>query len=227
MSAPFLSIEASPSASSGLTRRRQRELRRRSRASSSASSARTAPARRRCSTSSPASFRAARARCSSTAEDISALPPHRGPRLGLGRTFQISQTLTTLTVLENAMVGAFLKHRASRTRAADARGDPRSFGLGARAPASAGALTLSERRRLEVARALALEPADHSARRGHGRPEPDRGRRRHPPRPALHQAGADAPADRAQSEGRAGILEARHRARPRRQARRRHGRRKS
>ena len=37
--------------------------------------------------------------------DISRERPSRRARLGLGRTFQISQTLTSLTVLENAMIG--------------------------------------------------------------------------------------------------------------------------
>ena len=39
--------------------------------------------------------------------DIGALPPHQRAKLGLGRTFQIAKTLTSLTTLENAMVGAF------------------------------------------------------------------------------------------------------------------------
>jgi branched-chain amino acid transport system ATP-binding protein len=91
-------------------------------------------------------------------KDISALPPHRRARLGLGRTFQISQTLTTLTVLENAMVGAFMKHSGLKDAARHAQAILDRVGLGARAGIKAGALTLSERRRLEVARALALEP---------------------------------------------------------------------
>jgi branched-chain amino acid transport system ATP-binding protein len=91
-------------------------------------------------------------------QDISALPPHRRARLGLGRTFQISQTLTTLTVLENAMVGAFMRHPRLADAARHAQEILDRVGLGARAGVKAGALTLSERRRLEVARALALEP---------------------------------------------------------------------
>ena len=90
--------------------------------------------------------------------DISALAPHRRARLGLGRTFQISQTLTTLTVLENAMVGAFLKHPRLTDAARHAQAILDRVGLGGRAGIKAGSLTLSERRRLEVARALALEP---------------------------------------------------------------------
>ena len=90
--------------------------------------------------------------------DISRLPPHRRAALGFGRTFQISQTLTTLTVLENAMVGAFLRHPRLADAAAHARGVLDLVGLAPRADIRAGALTLSERRRLEVARALATDP---------------------------------------------------------------------
>ena len=91
--------------------------------------------------------------------DISALPPQARARLGFGRTFQISQTLTSLTVLENAMIGAFLRHRRIGDAAARARGALELVGLGRKARDSAGLLTLSERRRLEVARAMALEPS--------------------------------------------------------------------
>jgi len=90
--------------------------------------------------------------------DISTLSPHRRARLGFGRTFQISQTLTTLTALENVMVGAFLKHHGLKDAARHAQAVLERVGLGARAAVKAGSLTLSERRRLEVARALALEP---------------------------------------------------------------------
>ena len=90
--------------------------------------------------------------------DVSGLSPNRRARLGFGRTFQISQTLTSLSTLENAMVGAFLHHRGLREAARKAAEALDLVGLGPRARVKAGVLTLSERRRLEVARALALEP---------------------------------------------------------------------
>ncbi len=90
--------------------------------------------------------------------DVSHLPPQKRAQLGFGRTFQISQTLTSLTVLENAMVGAFLRHPRLADAAQHARAVLEQVGLGARASVRAGALTLSERRRLEVARALATDP---------------------------------------------------------------------
>ncbi|MCB1417453.1 MAG: ATP-binding cassette domain-containing protein, partial [Nitratireductor sp.] len=80
--------------------------------------------------------------------DIGALPPHKRAALGLGRTFQIAKTLTSLTTLENVMVGAFLRHRALAAAERAALAVLKRVGLGARAHESAGALTLSERRRL-------------------------------------------------------------------------------
>lgn len=89
--------------------------------------------------------------------DISQSPPQVRAQLGLGRTFQISKTLTSLTALENAMIGAFL-HRGNLSEAADkAMEILRLVGLGNRTKVKAGNMTLSERRRLEIARALALD----------------------------------------------------------------------
>jgi branched-chain amino acid transport system ATP-binding protein len=92
-------------------------------------------------------------------QDVSRLSPNKRAQLGMGRTFQISQTLVSLTTLENAMIGAFLRHPRLRDAARRAEEVLDLVGLGARANVKAGQLTLSERRRLEVARALALEPA--------------------------------------------------------------------
>lgn len=90
-------------------------------------------------------------------EDISAKQPQERAQLGLGRTFQISKTLTTLTALENAMIGAFLHRRHLRDAADHGMNILEMVGLAARANTKAGTLTLSERRRLEIARALALD----------------------------------------------------------------------
>ncbi len=91
-------------------------------------------------------------------QDVSGLSPNRRAGIGFGRTFQISQTLTSLTTLENAMVGAFLHRRSIPEAARHAAAMLDLVGLGHRAGLRAGVLTLSERRRLEVARALALDP---------------------------------------------------------------------
>ncbi len=91
-------------------------------------------------------------------QDIGHLKPHHRAQLGFGRTFQISQTMVSLSVLENAMIGAFLHIRAIRAAADRAAETLDLVGLGAKASRSAGELTLGERRRLEVARALAMDP---------------------------------------------------------------------
>src|ERR1700675_175228 len=51
--------------------------------------------------------------------DITQLPPEARARLGLARTFQVPQTFETLSVLENVMIGAFL--RTSRKFEAETR----------------------------------------------------------------------------------------------------------
>lgn len=90
-------------------------------------------------------------------DDVTRLPIQQRAQRGFGRTFQISKTLTSLTALENVMIGAFL-HRAGVGDAAQHALEILALvGLGARARVRAGMLTLSERRRLEIARALALD----------------------------------------------------------------------
>jgi branched-chain amino acid transport system ATP-binding protein len=91
-------------------------------------------------------------------ERIDALPPHARAQRGIGRTFQIAKPLIGLTARENAMVGAFMRHPAHDAAYAAATNVLAEVGLTARADVPAAELTLSERRRLEVARALALEP---------------------------------------------------------------------
>jgi branched-chain amino acid transport system ATP-binding protein len=89
---------------------------------------------------------------------ISGLGPVACARAGVARTFQVVRSFDSMTVLENVMVGAF--SRLSRTRRAMARAlETLAFtGLTARADTPAHSLTPAEKRRLEVARALATEP---------------------------------------------------------------------
>jgi len=91
-------------------------------------------------------------------EDVTRAGPAVHARAGIGRTFQVPITFEDMTVLENVMVGAYA--RLSRTRAAMARAlETLEFtGLAARADTLAHSLTPAEKRRLEVARALATEP---------------------------------------------------------------------
>ena len=91
-------------------------------------------------------------------EHISNVPPQGRAQRGMGRTFQIAKPLIGLTTRENVMVGAFMRHRAYADAYGHASTVLAEVGLEARAEVPAAELTLSERRRLEVARALALEP---------------------------------------------------------------------
>ncbi len=88
-------------------------------------------------------------------EDVSRSPAHHRARLGLGRTFQIVHPITSLTVLENVMVGAFSQHRNRNRVERRAWEVLEKVELQHRAHISAGALTLADRKRLEVARAVA------------------------------------------------------------------------
>ena len=91
-------------------------------------------------------------------QPINALPPHARAKLGMGRTFQIAKPLIALNALENVMIGSFLHSAALATAKDKAMAVLERVGMAHLAARRAGDLTLSERRRLEVARALALEP---------------------------------------------------------------------
>ena len=90
---------------------------------------------------------------------IVGLPPHAICRLGLARTFQITRPFARMTVLENVRVGALARHPQAPEALGRAREVVERVGLGARADVAATALTIAERKRLELARALATEPA--------------------------------------------------------------------
>ncbi|MDT3680373.1 MAG: ABC transporter ATP-binding protein [Burkholderiaceae bacterium] len=88
---------------------------------------------------------------------IVGLPPHAICRAGLVKTFQNVATFGDMTVLENATVGALVHHPLpiAREKAAIAL---RRVGLHEREDVLAGVLSLPEKARLELARALATEP---------------------------------------------------------------------
>ena len=89
---------------------------------------------------------------------IDGLPTHRIAALGIGRTFQVVKPLRRMTVLENVMVGAFL-HTNNRAQAQKKALEVLDFcGLAHRKDAQARSLTIADRKRLEIARALATEP---------------------------------------------------------------------
>lgn len=79
-------------------------------------------------------------------------------KMGVGRTYQICQPFSNLTVLENVMVGAFIRYPRTKDARDAAYEVLERVGLASRANASGSALTLPELKRMEVARALATQP---------------------------------------------------------------------
>jgi branched-chain amino acid transport system ATP-binding protein len=90
---------------------------------------------------------------------IGGLPPHRVCAAGVGRTFQLVKPFAGLSVLDNAIVGALHDERTVAGARARALVVLERLGLGSKASLMASHLTLSDRRRLEVARALATRPS--------------------------------------------------------------------
>jgi len=89
---------------------------------------------------------------------ITGLPAYRIARMGLARTFQIPRLFVQMDVLQNVLVGAYTSglrgHQAEQVAGeALAR-----VGLADRVGVAAGRLNLADRRRLEIARVLALRP---------------------------------------------------------------------
>lgn len=93
-------------------------------------------------------------------KDVTRAKPYEHAHLGMARTHQIVQPLNELTVLENVMVGACFGHEhQSLGNAARIAGEVLEFvGLAPRAGQPAGSLNVAQKKRLEMARALAARP---------------------------------------------------------------------
>jgi len=94
-------------------------------------------------------------------QDVTPLPPERRCRLGIGRSFQIPQPFNAMSVFENLVVAAaFGSGHREREREVYARCVDlvARCGLRDKVNRPAGSLTLLDRKRLELARALATEP---------------------------------------------------------------------
>ncbi|HKW36551.1 MAG TPA: ABC transporter ATP-binding protein [Burkholderiales bacterium] len=89
---------------------------------------------------------------------IHGLRPHQVCAAGIGRTFQIVKPFAGLTVLENVMVGAFLRESSAAGARAVSTAILERLQLADRRDSLASSLTLPDRKRLEVARALATRP---------------------------------------------------------------------
>jgi branched-chain amino acid transport system ATP-binding protein len=86
------------------------------------------------------------------------LRPDQVCGLGVGRTFQIVRPFPALTVHENVVVGALLHQHDTSQASKRAHEILRQLGLHDKRDSIAASLTLPDRKRLEVARALATDP---------------------------------------------------------------------
>jgi branched-chain amino acid transport system ATP-binding protein len=91
-------------------------------------------------------------------ERIDALAPNQIAQRGIGRTFQIVRPFPALSVEDNVVVGALMKRRDVTTARAHAQEVMRRLDLYDKRTQRASSMTLPDRKRLEVARALATDP---------------------------------------------------------------------
>ena len=118
-------------------------------------------------------YRASRGRVTLSGEDVTGRSPEALARKGLSRTFQNLQIFSRMTALDNVMVGRHLRERRSlladllrlpsvarqNRETQEAAEKLLAFvGLAERGGTPAGALPYGALKRLEIARALALEP---------------------------------------------------------------------
>jgi branched-chain amino acid transport system ATP-binding protein len=90
--------------------------------------------------------------------DLTRSAPEAHARAGIGRTFQVPATFEDMTVLDNVMVGAFLRHPHRKDAREHARAILELTGLASLANNWARTLGTPGRKRLEIARVLATNP---------------------------------------------------------------------
>jgi len=93
-------------------------------------------------------------------QDITRIKTYRAARLGLSRTFQIVQPFAEFTALDNVAAAALFSQpgESLKSARAEARAHLAFVGLNAQAGQPAATLTLAMRKRLELAKALAMKP---------------------------------------------------------------------
>ena len=92
-------------------------------------------------------------------DDLTAVPPHLRCRSGIGRSYQVPQPFSNMSVFENLVTAACFGGGETETRAWETAFEVlQQTGLIAFANQAAGSLTLLNRKRLELARALATRP---------------------------------------------------------------------
>jgi branched-chain amino acid transport system ATP-binding protein len=91
---------------------------------------------------------------------VTGMRPYKLSRLGLSRTFQIARPLSDLSVLRNVMAGScFGRENRGLSEAGEIALETLQFvGLDSKADALAGTLNVAQKKRLELARALAAQP---------------------------------------------------------------------
>ncbi|MES2533681.1 MAG: ABC transporter ATP-binding protein [Pseudomonadota bacterium] len=105
-----------------------------------------------------------------TGNDVTRMPAHRRVHLGFGRTFQVAKVFPKLSVQDNLLIALEARVRRrnplGRVPKAQAAGFPEAIetlladtGFGAQRDAISGTLAYGDRKRLEMAMVLALEPA--------------------------------------------------------------------
>jgi branched-chain amino acid transport system ATP-binding protein len=90
--------------------------------------------------------------------EIGGRKPFELAAMGIGRTFQIVKPFAGLSVLDNVTVASYLRYPAQRDARRKAREVLEFIGMGDRADMPAAGLTLAGRKRLEIGKAMALEP---------------------------------------------------------------------
>ena len=90
--------------------------------------------------------------------DTTGISPDQAAQMGIGRTFQIVKPLPSLTVLENVMLGAFLRTNSSAKAREEARAVLSYLQMEKSMDVPARGLPLPTLKRLEIARALATKP---------------------------------------------------------------------
>ena len=91
-------------------------------------------------------------------QDVVGQAPEEICRRGIARTFQIVRTFREMTVLENVMVGALLRSGGTRQARVDAEEVLELTGLAHKRHVLGAGLTIADRKRVELARALATRP---------------------------------------------------------------------
>jgi len=92
-------------------------------------------------------------------EDVTGAAPHRLCKLGAARTFQVSKPFAALTVLQTVRIGALNRIRDMAGATVKALEVLELMGLAAKRDEPGKSLTVMERKRLEMARALATQPS--------------------------------------------------------------------